>query len=97
MTEKQLKGMTLGQLKQRIEELLEWDPDLKDTVVMHQSDYGDYCHTQQGLPFKNIRIGLAREAAYSDSGFAVVDERYDNDGDYEDEEHIEVIILTDDY
>lgn len=73
------RGMTAGDL---IDLLSRCDPG---SVVVFQSDYGDYNHTQQALPVREVEevdpSALYVSEGYSRSGVAIRDEQ---DGDEQD-------------
>ena len=56
------------------------DPDAQ---VIFSTNYGDYHHTQQALPLDGEIVGqvTVEKSAYSNSGFALVDENGEEDQD----------------
>lgn len=73
-----LRTITVGELMQQ---LTDYDPS---QPVIFAADYGDRSHTEQALPIKGrLEEVTVRESGYSDSGFAINDDDYDADEDYE--------------
>ena len=68
---KTLRTMTVGEVRDL---LADYDDSMK---VVFAADYGDHSHTMQALAVGSADLGHVTETAYSNSGFAVLDEDSD--------------------
>ncbi len=73
--------MTLGDLKERIEEMLESDPDTVNLNVYAVCDYGDRCHTKQLIKLHDPVVSKPYKTSYSATGLAVRDEEDGENGE----------------
>ncbi len=69
--------MTLIELKEQIDELIECGSDPQMEVVM-TADYGDIGRTIQALPIRLVEERTTEESAYSKSGIALADHNDDD-------------------
>lgn len=71
------RNKTVAQLIEELQNLPQ------DAIVVFQSDYGDYTHTQQALPIKDVDLipasALYPNDGYSRSGVAIRDDQDDED------------------
>ena len=86
-----MRGITLGELKEMIEDLERTEGDeVTEMRVMASHDYGDHCHTEALIDLNRVEVVNAGETAYSDSGLCIRDNDEDEN---EDDEGKKVVAL----
>ena len=67
--------MTLGELKELIEDLERMEGDhVLNMDVYAEYDYGDHSHTRALTVFGDVQVWNPYETAYSDSGLGITEE-----------------------
>ena len=72
--------MTLQDLRDKIDELSEYNPEVLEKPVMIEYNYGDMNHTRALADVYNLFICRSISTAYSPSGLAAYEDEDDMDG-----------------
>ena len=80
--------MTVKELVENLQNLIEEDKDNATLEVMVAYDYGDHCHTMALQDFNEATIEVPKKTAYSSTGLAISE-----DDDCDENEDVERVVV----